>query len=1205
MSKGVKVPGINFFGGAGGGTSDIIEILSESELGTLVPRPNQIVDNYQTDKGTKVNLVAQANALRFVGVNLDGTQERVVPTSPDVSDVELAVFGAVQHVAPKNNTGVSGNTLKFDGNVTDIIPVGMKLLLIRMKIAEGNPVYQHARTVTNKVAKFTVSTSEYILGTNETTIIVTQPIGENIDLTMGVLAGNYKSELRAVPYKHKFEVKSKSSSAYEEMEMDQAAIYQPSAVGLAGVGEGSSSTPFTGYTASTQKTDAVMSENKQYGIYRAVEERADGISVHIFYTKDSGNTWTKFSYVGNQSFNSLEENNGAFYAMNRSQIAVANNGKFALVWQRRNGVPLDGVFGAYGDLSVASPSVTELPATGADGSNDLGATPGWVYSHPTLSIYGNLAYDKQDLSYLVIAGRSTNNDVALRAYINGGATLSPNTSNGRTTNTVLTFSQPNSYQGVLALELFGTGTGASRYISMATENASSATIHYWRLTADTFSFSSPTLINALSTSMMDSISAGDRHYIFFIDTTKNNKMGLMRIFNVTTTPIAQTNIRFSDSSDGDGPHRAHTSSDGYSIGGQYNVWKFHRSLMVVDPADDKHLFLVRDFRQPTGISSSVLYEIADTTNMLGEQITQFSQNDWKGMQDAGTQHKFAQTITASNTRIRSIGFRAIISGIFTNFAGKSVICEIQETTGGLPNGTVVATSNNSIAATEIAKNASGQWIYFTFPTTNLVSGTYALVLSISGGSLSGSDVIGVFIQTGGSAYSGGEGLFYNGTIWSNAWNNGVNDFTFQIFGEWCNDIGNHREQQTSLNGHQFWNVESTIALINSSRIQYLTRVAQRDVAAATTAMLQQNGNLRRREISINGTVTKATIGTEQLYGYVPGEIDPNLILTVSCGSDASTRLNSSTGAAVSNPKGEDRSGLSTPVLSYNSLTSSDIVSDSDFQSGFCLNLNNTSGKRISYRNSEAFNFLVGRPFIIEAEIKLNALGPGIHDHVIFATSPDNSQPPTGINFMVQNGFLRLWYDSGGFIQYTTASDHQETLAYKRVRVVYDGTIVRLYRAETAPYTAFVEVGSYSQQAAFVDSIASGGVCIGGLAASNVYVPNMKIGYVKVVNGAAAFTYDGFKSQPALVGASNLGTKATVERKIGENSLTSGLSHDEGMFVKVDDGSLVDSHLQYFIYKHSIQDQVGNEMHVKSTMERGSTRDNAFFNGLAAGFSKAA
>lgn len=100
------------------------------------------------------------------------------------------------------------------------------------------------------------------------------------------------------------------------------------------------------------------------------------------------------------------------------------------------------------------------------------------------------------------------------------------------------------------------------------------------------------------------------------------------------------------------------------------------------------------------------------------------------------------------------------------------------------------------------------------------------------------------------------------------------------------------------------------------------------------------------------------------------------------------------------------------------------------------------------------------------------------------------------------------------------------------------------------------------------------------------------------NGASSFVYNGFKSQPPLVGHLNLGTKVLSENKVGANNTTSGTNFDNaGMISDADDASVVDSHNVYVIFNHAIVGTTGSDLELQIDAARGSNRNQVAVDGI--------
>lgn len=132
---------------------------------------------------------------------------------------------------------------------------------------------------------------------------------------------------------------------------------------------------------------------------------------------------------------------------------------------------------------------------------------------------------------------------------------------------------------------------------------------------------------------------------------------------------------------------------------------------------------------------------------------------------AGTASMLAQTFTAGKT-----GSLTEVDLFMNGDGAHAINATIQATSGGLPNGTVLATSGSGTPPT-----GSGSWVPFSFSSQpGITSGTvYAIVFSPGNYTA----VLGSL-----NTYGGGQALIYNGSAWQPTSGAGIPlDFAFQTY----------------------------------------------------------------------------------------------------------------------------------------------------------------------------------------------------------------------------------------------------------------------------------------------------------------------------------------------------------------------------------------------------------------------------------------
>jgi hypothetical protein len=94
-----------------------------------------------------------------------------------------------------------------------------------------------------------------------------------------------------------------------------------------------------------------------------------------------------------------------------------------------------------------------------------------------------------------------------------------------------------------------------------------------------------------------------------------------------------------------------------------------------------------------GVRRTHVHEVRDITSYQGAHINQTSTNGNGDFRNVTGRQKFAQTFTANSSRLRNISVNCYQVGTIPS--GYTLTMEIQATTAGAPNGTVIATAINN------------------------------------------------------------------------------------------------------------------------------------------------------------------------------------------------------------------------------------------------------------------------------------------------------------------------------------------------------------------------------------------------------------------------------------------------------------------------------------------------------------------------------
>lgn len=152
----------------------------------------------------------------------------------------------------------------------------------------------------------------------------------------------------------------------------------------------------------------------------------------------------------------------------------------------------------------------------------------------------------------------------------------------------------------------------------------------------------------------------------------------------------------------------------------------------------------------------------------------------------------------------------------------------------------------------------------------------------------------------------------------------------------------------------------------------------------------------------------------------------------------------------------------------------------------------------------------------------------------------------------------------------------------------------MYRSTVAPYTAFVEVASYSLQQTIVTSTSGGNLSIGAIEPGPAQFFDGKIGYIKIAKGATSFNHDGWKFQPPITHVINHGHYILARNIVGEGSYTSINAHFDnliGIKPNANGQALVDSNDIFVRYKKTFAQQ-GENIQAKLSAGRASIADSS-------------
>lgn len=1167
-------------GGGGGGTGStytlsgiLSEILSD-EADTFVPSANQLVDDFgDEDKGTKTNVAQSSSALRFSGSNLSGSYERVKMVTKTMGSVDGGAVVSAQALAPKN-TALSPSststsvTFKFSGDVTNMFANTKKVIIVRKVISgdtgyDGKVGYVGVINSSGNIAELAVSGApSYSGGADETTVVISNP--DALDLDYDLSSSDYNTKLRVIPWDYTYQVKSATASSYETMPISDLSALDTVAI----PGENFFSELFS-ITGSIRHHAGAISTNRQYAIVQLMEYTgASNMVAHFGYSTNYGQSWTKFSTTKTGMPTSSEEDSGQHY--DSSKLGVADNGKAIWFYTTSNGSGFYAQSAVYSDLTAGTPALTDTPATGNDGRNNDGATAGKVANQTGDSSHiVAMDYDKTDLSYIaVLIYDLSAADWSPRWYSNGGATHVGVSSTG--------------YGHTLSSSLpavYVTGSGSTHRTLAIRYNANPDLImHYWDQTAPTTEIGSGITLTTANDRIVATENSGTTGYILGCRSDSSESNELIK-FSMSGTPAATYVSPLFNNTSG----LVQDLYNGWNSSSAQNFYKNGNKRIAINPSSATHIALTTDLVHPDGIRRSTLIEIPDTTSVNFAGISQFSTNGATGINSATNFQQGGQsfTATASTPKLRTFSFLATQIG--TIGSGYTMQADLYATSGGLPTGSSLGTSQ-TIDPSLISKNASGQWLHFNFNNITLTNTTvYAVVLSVTY-PLSASNYIDIKTQ-GTSPYAGGAELRYNGSTWSAV----SNDCTFMISDAYVTTIGKAIESGANRANYGFHDQESQIANINSTTAQ----VTFRRVSTSSDSQKQLGGHPYRRVLTWGSGGTQSTLTSAVVAGYSASNHDQNLVFATAVGYDDNKRQNVSTGVLDADKPLEDRSGMNMVGGTYTNISTADVISDASFQAGFALDLDGST-EHVTFADRPEFDLYFNKPFCMEFEMKPSSLA---------ATSDIFGQYDSAASygwywlFRTDGSVLFQVANSSGTViaQADAVASTISANTYYVFRIVYDGSggAVRMYKATTYNGT-FTEVSYSGSQTSFASGNTSSSAAfgIGRTQGFTRFFPG-KLGYVKIANGSSTFAYSGYKGQAPLVGHINLGTRILAENKVGENSATSGTNFDNAGIISGDvaQASMVDSNnILVKFGDYSISGTKGKMMYFKWSGNRVSTRD---------------
>jgi hypothetical protein len=820
-------------------------------------------------------------------------------------------------------------------------------------------------------------------------------------------------------------------------------------------------------------------------------------------------------------FSVAENFGGVIHGSYKSQIAVADNGKAAIAYSANlSGAAL---MGYYSDLSVAAPTLEDTGGFSTDSflSSPFGGIKGIVSYISGNNVYGGLAANS-DLSNVAFLIKNVNaGNPAIRGYTNGGLThqalvnlfsLSPITYQGTTMPLIGGFSGTTPNQRFVLFTTYQEGSPpftVSNVTNVFTEagapfNASAPSVTRTVLDA-----------SALRTNYDMSMTNG-RGYLF----ARNNSSGIGELFSFTPgltysfdTPKVLTSTTTVDQ---------HLGWPDLTLP-DYNAHQKLRNSVLINPADDKNVLIAYEAVHPDGIRRASAVEVRDITSFVGANISQYSQNVWRGLRDTTARTQVGQTLTTSSSRFRTVAIRLRQTGSVP--AGHNITLEVQGQSGGLPNNTALATSINSYEADKITKNTSGQWCFFTVDTLSL-TGSHSFVIK-STYPVSSSNYIEI-AHSNSNPYSGGTSARYDGSAWTA---NSGEDFVFEVNGEWIYDFST--ALASHVLGSAMWDQEVGVSLTSAGKAQLVTRRTN----ASSTSYLPVSGHVFKSELTFGTGTSASTFTTPSQAGYA--NYDANLVFSTQGGVNETAQKNTITGSLDANNRLEDRSGVFVATSSTNNITT---TADVDFVSGTSSAFNGTNSHYTYVANDFIGLYGTNHKFVFEFEVKFTSL------NVVNVIAAHGSSAAT------TGGWRIFTNDSGNGAQLRFGDFASDLVRVNAVfvpgtkylvRILGDGDRVKVFFNGVEQTYATQVTGGYSITA---PNAGIGFVSLGAYTDNTQNAP-MRLGYFKMARNTNTFSYSGFSSQPPITKVIPISNKISAEQSAGQNSTTNGVNFDDFGIIK--------------------------------------------------------
>jgi 3D (Asp-Asp-Asp) domain-containing protein len=1170
--------------GGGGGffdPSDMLESMDKSEAGTYSSRvPNEIRDNFNTSNGTVTNMSASSGSLGLVGVNLSGSYERTRLSNATAKAFQGALRGRLQQLAPKNtamapSSTASSVTVLLSGDVSNMFQATKNVIIVKKTTNDTSEVFFKAVRDTasspEKVAVLPVSSVSYSSGPDETTLVLTNSLG--LDLDLDVSSSNYATDLRIIPFDVKLYAKGAGSYAVTDMGLTD--LISLSNIGIAGE---SLATIISGLTGSLYKLSAKKSQNGQYYVATLIEQTAGATNVHRIYSVNSGNTWQTFGAVSTGITGGSNENKneyaGEFQYTTNSHLFVANNGKAVFLEPYLNPNSNIGIKGRYSDLSVGSPSLSDLPTTGTDSGNSYGGAS-IVFSITTTHMIAQVWGDETDGSGIAISGVNVSSGAFyLRQYNSGGSAYL------NISGTLFSMGAHNIYPHYVAVS---GSSGSHRYFVVGNEAANQRAYYSYVDEGSGTVLGQNFISTAVNAFILGVKHLNSKLYVLFVRPASND----VAYASVTTSgsPSVSSEKVLTDF------YSYVDQYNGWSSASFTNWWKNFDHTILINPSNSNHVFFTFTPYDRDNGRRPRLVEVRDDTSFVGTSISQLSQNAGSnhGLNDIAGRQKIGQTFTFAGTRVRSVSFSMSQANTMMN-SGYSLFCEIYATSGGLPTGSAIATSQTiDPSLISVTAATAGQPITCNFDTQTL-TGVYAVVLNVTYPTSATRYILVHDNST--NPYAGGTYVEFDGSTWTSL---GSYDMVFNVSGEWNYGFQNNSIAAQYNQAGEDKSAEASIELIDSSNIALVNRQMDWHVVFTKTPY---QGQLLRRVINIGSGSTKSTISSKLVQGYSSTGFDDKLLVNSNPGLNANAQKNTVTGALDSTKMFEDRS-QNMHTTTYTNVVAGTFVTDGSFANGKAFDTTVNSGSLAyayySDSNTEGTFNLSNRKFAMETEIKLSAYTPGGYGTIMgmFAGSDPNQTviwaiDGTGGPITGTPGKMFFQVHTGQTISTNVLSLN----TYYKVKVTGDGSTIRMYINDVeVGYSAQLTTG-YSHTNLRPVSVGSAYTAVGS---SGIYA---RIGYVKYILGSNTFAYSGYRDQSPYVSLIDLGSRTLAKKVGGTNGTTNGTNFYEPASLSSATSAMVDSYDMDLIYNYPLDSlNQGDTLMLKLNYGRASSRNISVFPSL--------